>query len=325
MNAIYDEWMEKDNASQIEELKKRKEQEDSVQSKADRRNEKAKIRRRLWKEWRPEVDDQERQEQELDPERMEGEEHSDTIARDRAIEMKVAARKWKEEKTQTERSKMEQVLELGEQEQGGDYGMEQGRKEPEVSQKRLEQGHQEPILEKGTQEPGEDQERLELDCQEQTQDEVQILVKQSFQGQPQEEGEQEHEEDQELLEQDCHEVQTLVEQEQVEDQEQQEQGRQEPVIDGKEQVQYDGKEQVQNDSEWAMPGTTSLCLMCVMIPCLCMLKRIEDRLQELTEQEQQEQLDGDELVKGEGEGDGVLGGPLEERGSTPIEEGSSTP
>ena len=52
MNEIYDEWMAKDTAAQIREIKEDKEKEKTLEEEKLKKREKARTRKRLWKEWR---------------------------------------------------------------------------------------------------------------------------------------------------------------------------------------------------------------------------------------------------------------------------------
>ena len=54
LNAAYDDWLAKDEASQIEEMKAQKQQAMDSEMKKKQKQEKAKIRKRLWREWRKE-------------------------------------------------------------------------------------------------------------------------------------------------------------------------------------------------------------------------------------------------------------------------------
>ena len=60
MNENYDEWMNKEAGDQIRDLMMNKDQEDSKEVEKMKRMEKAKSRRKLWKEWRNNTADEER-------------------------------------------------------------------------------------------------------------------------------------------------------------------------------------------------------------------------------------------------------------------------
>ena len=59
MNNMYEEWMNKDRETQILELQTEKEAEDTLGDKEARRKEKAKLRKRMWKNWRSQDQEEE--------------------------------------------------------------------------------------------------------------------------------------------------------------------------------------------------------------------------------------------------------------------------
>ena len=71
MNENYDEWMNKEADDQIRDLMMNKDQEDRMEVEKRKRMEKAKVRKKLWKEWRNETTDDER-DQVLDDDEDEG-------------------------------------------------------------------------------------------------------------------------------------------------------------------------------------------------------------------------------------------------------------